>query len=258
VTLWQAVVMGIIQGLGEFLPISSSGHLVLAPWFFDWQDPGLTFDIALHAGTLLAVVIYFHQDWLNLIQGTISGKDRKSRRIFWLLVLATLPAAFCGYMFNDLIEMKARSPILIGFMLIIFGLLLHLADKQQQSQKLDNMKVREALFIGLAQAIALIPGVSRSGVTITAARLCSYTREEAARFSFLLSTPVILGATLLSLTELNPGEINLPFICGIIVSCLVGMLSISVLLKIVKRYSLNVFVGYRILLGAVIIFLYLL
>ena len=256
-TLWQAVIMGIIQGLGEFLPISSSGHLLLVPWFFEWQDPGLTFDIALHAGTLLAVVIYFHKDWLSLLRAAFSNKDHKRRRIFWLLVLATIPAAVSGFLFKDIIESKARSPVLIGLMLIVFGLFLYFADKHKQTRKLTTMTVREALFIGIAQALALIPGVSRSGVTITAARLFSYTRDDAARFSFLLSTPVIFGATLLSITDLKPGEINMPFIGGIVVSCLVGMLSISVLLKIIKRHSLNIFVGYRILLGAFIIFGYL-
>lgn len=255
-SIWQAVMMGIIQGLGEFLPISSSGHLILAPWLFDWEVPGLTFDIALHVGTLLAVLLYFWKDWVNLIKAALIGGDNENRRVFWFLVLASIPAAVVGTLFDDIIENALRSPLIVGIMLILFGVFLYYADKNRQIRKLDSMTLRDALLIGVAQAIALIPGVSRSGVTITTARLFSYTREEAARFSFLLSTPVIFGAAILKMAQLNPGEINLPFIIGVLVSGIVGLLCISLLLKFLKKCSFKIFVGYRIMLGILIILLY--
>lgn len=255
-TIWQAIIMGIIQGLGEFLPISSSGHLVLAPWLFKWEVPGLTFDVALHMGTLLAVLLYFWRDWLNLFKAAFAGKDFNNRRIFWFLVIGSIPAAIAGLLLEDIIENTLRSPLIIGFMLILFGIFLYYSDKNLQARKLDSMTWQDALLIGIAQAIALIPGVSRSGVTMTAARLFSYTREEAARFSFLLSTPVIFGAGVLKMTQINPTEINLPFMTGILASCLVGLFSIAFLLKFLRNYGFKLFVGYRIFLGLLIIFLY--
>jgi len=255
-SVWQAVIMGIIQGLGEFLPISSSGHLVLAPWLFDWEVPGLTFDVALHIGTLLAVIMYFWKDWLRLFNAALTGRDKDNRKIFWYLVIGSVPAAVAGLMFNDIIENVLRSPIIVAVMLIVFGLFLYFADRNRQIRKLDSMTLRDALFIGFAQAIALIPGVSRSGVTMTAARMFSYTREEAARFSFLLSTPVIFGAAVISMRGLNPGDLNTPFIVGILVSCIIGLLSISVLLKFIRTSSFKIFVVYRIILGIAIFFLY--
>lgn len=253
---WQAIMMGIIQGLGEFLPISSSGHLVLAPWLFDWEVPGLTFDIALHMGTLFAVLLYFWKDWIKLFHAAITGKNKENRRVFWYLVFASLPAAVVGVLFNDIIENTLRSPLIVGFMLIIFGIFLYISDKTRQIRRLDSMNLRDALFIGIAQSIALIPGVSRSGITMTAARMFSYTREEAARFSFLLSTPVIFGAGVLAMSDLNLADINTPFIMGVIASAIVGVLCISFLMRFIKRSSFNIFVGYRIILGLAILFLY--
>lgn len=255
-SIWQAVVMGIIQGLGEFLPISSSGHLVLVPWIFKWEVPGLTFDVALHMGTLLAVLLYFWRDWIELLKAAVTGKDAYYRRVFWLLVLATIPAAVVGFLFEDVIEQFLRSPFLTAVMLILFGLLLYASDKNRQIRRLDTMTLKDALVIGLAQCLALIPGVSRSGITMTAARGLSYTREEAARFSFLLSTPVIFGAGVLKLSNLSPAELNLPFIVGVVASCIVGIISISFLLNFLKRCSFKLFVGYRIILGLIIIALY--
>jgi len=255
VSIWQAVIMGLIQGLGEFLPISSSGHLVLAPWIFNWEVPGITFDVALHMGTLAAVLLYFWRDWIKLLKAALSGKDKENQRVFWYLVIGSIPAAAVGFLFDDVIENLLRSPVIVGFMLILFGIFLFLSDKTRQVRRLDSMNLRDALLIGAAQAIALIPGVSRSGVTITAARLFSYTREEAARFSFLLSTPVIFGAGVLKMTHLHPGDINPAFISGVLVSAIVGLLSISFLLQFIKRSSFALFVGYRIILGLLIIFL---
>ena len=253
---WQAIMMGVIQGLGEFLPISSSGHLVLAPWLFEWQVPGLTFDVALHMGTLLAVLLYFWKDWLNLFRAALTGNNRDNQKLFWYLVFASLPAAVIGVLFNDIIENILRSPLIVGIMLIVFGIILYVADKNRQIRRLDSMTLRDAILIGCAQAIALIPGVSRSGITMTAARMFSYTREEAARFSFLLSTPVIFGAGVLEMSHLSIAEIDFPFVIGVLTSAVVGLLCISFLMQFIKRCSFSIFVGYRILLGSVIILMY--
>lgn len=252
---FHAILMGIIQGLGEFLPISSSGHLVLAPWLFDWNVPGLTFDVALHMGTLAAVVVYFWKDWLSLFGAAITGRDKEKRRIFWFLVLGSIPAAITGLLFHDIIEQTMRAPVITGIMLIVFAFLLYWADRKKQIRHLDTMTVRDALIIGIAQAVALIPGVSRSGITMTAARWFAFTREEAARFSFLLSTPVIFGAGLVEMSGVNPAEINTAFVLGVLVSGFVGLVSISFLLKFLRTFSFTIFVGYRVILGTVIILL---
>jgi len=252
---FHAILMGIIQGLGEFLPISSSGHLVLAPWLFDWDVPGLTFDVALHMGTLAAVIVYFWKDWLSLFQAAITGRDKEKRKIFWLLVLGSIPAAIIGLFFHDIIEQAMRAPVITGIMLIVFACLLYWADRKKQIRHLDTMTVRDALVIGIAQAVALIPGVSRSGITMTAARWFAFTREEAARFSFLLSTPVIFGAGLVQLSGVNSAEINTAFILGVLVSGIVGLVSISFLLKFLRTFSFTIFVGYRVILGTAIILL---
>ncbi|MFA6809269.1 MAG: undecaprenyl-diphosphatase UppP [Eubacteriales bacterium] len=255
--VWQAIVMGIIQGIGEFLPISSSGHLVLLPWLFDWTVPGITFDVALHMGTLLAVLVYFWKDWLKLLTSAVTGKNDDYRKIFWYLVVATIPAGVAGFFMEDLIQNIFRSPIIIGIMLIVFGLFLYFADKKTQLRKLESMNLPDALVIGIAQCMALVPGVSRSGVTMTAARMLSYSREEAARFSFLLSTPVIFGAGVFELSKINPAEFNTAFIAGILVSAIVGLASITFLLRYLKSSDFKIFVGYRIILGLIIIGLYL-
>jgi undecaprenyl-diphosphatase len=258
VSIWQAIIMGLVQGLGEFLPISSSGHLILVPWIFNWPEPGLTFDVALHIGTLLAVVLYFWRDWLNLFAAAITGRNKENRRIFWYLVFGSIPAAVIGYLFDDFIEKALRSPLIIGGTLIVFGLFLYLSDRNKELRSLDSMNLYDALLIGVAQAIALVPGVSRSGITITAARMFSYKREDAARFSFLLSTPVIFGAGILKMAHLSLSEVTAPFLTGVLVSAVVGLLCISFLLRFVKKASFKVFVGYRVILGLVIIVLFFL
>lgn len=254
-SVWQAIVMGIIQGLGEFLPISSSGHLVLVPWLLGWDVPGINFDIALHIGTLIAVLFYFWQDWLKLISAAVTRRNKEHAKLFWLLVIASIPAALAGLLFKDPIENSLRSPVIVGLMLIIFAFILYFSDKKKQIRSLDSMTIKDALFIGVAQAISLIPGVSRSGITMTVARLFSYSREEAARFTFMLSTPVIFGAGLMSIQDTTLSQITLPFIVGVVVSAIIGLLSISFLLKFLKKHSFNIFVGYRLLLGALIIML---
>lgn len=251
----EALILGIVQGLGEFLPISSSAHLVLIPWLLGWKDPGLTFDVALHMGTLLAVVLYFWRDWLSLFRGAIQAKPSVEKRLFWYLVIATLPGAAIGYMLEDKAETIFRNPLLIGIMLIIMGILLFLGDRQRQLRTLDTMTFTDAILIGLSQALAIIPGVSRSGSTMTVARWLALTREDAARFSFLMSTPIVLGAGILSMRDLQFSDITLSFLIGVFTSFLVGILSISFLLKYLKRSDFKVFVGYRFLLGVTVILL---
>ena len=248
-TILQAVILGIVQGLGEFLPISSSAHLIIVPWLFHWSDPGLTFDVALHMGTLLAVVIYFWQDWLNLIRAALSGKRSEEKRLFWYLVIATVPGAFFGFLLEDKAATVFRAPLLIGIMMIVMGIILYVADRRQQVRRIDTMTVSDAILIGLSQALAIIPGVSRSGSTMTAARLLSMTRADAARFSFLMSTPIIFGAGLLKLRHLTAAAINAPFIAGVLSSFIVGILSISFLLRYLRNNNFKLFVGYRLIVG---------
>ncbi|WP_407308591.1 undecaprenyl-diphosphatase UppP [Desulfosporosinus sp. SB140] len=252
-SVFHALVLGIVQGLGEFLPISSSAHLVLIPWLFGWEDPGLTFDVALHMGTLLAVVLYFWKDWLRLIQAVFQRKASDEKRIFWYLVVATIPGGLFGLALEKKAETTFRSPLLIGIMMIVMGILLYLADRKRQIRKMDTMTMADALWIGLSQALAIIPGVSRSGSTMTTARFLDIKREDAARFSFLMSTPIILGAGVLKLRHLTMAAINLPFAVGVISSFIVGIISISFLLQYLKTSNFGLFVGYRFLIGVIVI-----
>jgi undecaprenyl-diphosphatase len=252
-TVLHALILGIVQGLGEFLPISSSAHLVLIPWLFGWNDPGLTFDVALHMGTLLAVVLYFLQDWVRLIKAALGRQASDDKRIFWYLVLATIPGGLFGLAFEEKAETVFRAPLLIGIMLIVMGILLYLADKKRQLRKMDTMTMADAIWIGLSQALAIIPGVSRSGSTMTTARFLGLTREDAARFSFLMSTPIILGAGVLKLRHLTMASIDLPFSVGVITSFVVGILSISFLLRYLKTSNFGLFVGYRFIIGFIVI-----
>jgi len=253
VTVIHALILGIVQGLGEFLPISSSAHLVLVPWLFGWEDPGLTFDVALHMGTLFAVVLYFWKDWVKLFKAALSKGASDDKRIFWYLVVATIPGALFGLALEKKAETVFRSPLLIGIMMIVMGILLYFADKKREIRTLNTMTLKEAIWIGLSQALAIIPGVSRSGSTMTTARFFTLTREEAARFSFLMSTPIILGAGVLKLRHLTMASINLPFSVGVITSFVVGISSISFLLKYLKTNNFRLFVGYRFVIGVIVI-----
>lgn len=250
----EAVVLGLVQGLGEFLPISSSAHLVLTPWFFGWPDPGLSFDVALHIGTLAAVLAYFWHDWIVLARDGLTGRRTQAGRMFWCLVVATIPGAAFGFAFEEYISTVFRNPILIGIMLIIMGFVLYLADRYFPSSKgMDQLGWRESIWIGISQAFAMIPGVSRSGVTMSAGRLLGLNRETSARFSFLLSTPIIVGAGLIQVRHLSPGDLTIPFVAGILVSAAVGYLSIKFLLRFLVTNNFFIFVAYRFILGAAVI-----
>lgn len=255
----QALVLGLVQGLGEFLPISSSAHLVLIPWLFHWPDPGLSFDVALHLGTLLAVVSYFWRDWLDLIRhGLGSGFKTRQGKIFWYLVIATIPGAIIGALLEKKVETTFRSPFIIGTMLILMGLVLYSADRfGRKRQKSEGISFYQSLTIGISQVLAVIPGVSRSGITISSGLFLGLTREDAARFSFLLSTPIITGAGLLKLKDLGSETFQLPFIVGIITSAVVGFLVIGLLLRWLRKSSFLPFVWYRLFLGLSVIALFL-
>lgn len=257
-TLFQAIILGLVQGLGEFLPISSSAHLVLVPWMFNWHDPGLSFDVALHMGTLLAVIIYFWRDWLNLIKGGLSGTKTKDGRLFWYLVASSIPGAAIGFLLEDYAETAFRTPLLIAVMLIVMGAILYLADqKSRKVTEIEDISLKTSLLIGLSQALAIIPGVSRSGITMTTGLLTGLTRESSARFSFLLSTPIIMGAALVKLPEVlnTPGMFNTNFVAGIAVAAISGLASIYVLLRYVQSKSFLPFAWYRFALGAIVILL---
>lgn len=257
---FHALALGILQGLTEILPISSSAHLILVPWLFGWPESGLTFDVALHLGTLVALVLYFRHDVAELVANAASGLTRglgeQSTRLPYYIAAATVPAAIVGKAFEAPIEEFFRSSItLIAVLMIAFGLVLAFADTTGSKRwRMDRMDLKAAMIIGVAQCLALIPGVSRSGVTIVAALFLGFNRETAARFSFLLSLPVVAGAATLKLGHLvthgiPAGELT-PLLIGIASSAIVGYFSIALLLRLVQRRSLYPFVWYRLIVGA--------
>ena len=262
----QALFLGILQGLTEFLPISSSAHLILVPWFFGWQNSlvdSLTFDVALHAGTLVAILWYFRREWKDLIWGFFrifrEGRvnDFQGNLIVYIL-LATIPAGVAGVLLEKTVEKSFRNPALIVLPLVVVSFLMIFAEyRNRSSQSLEKLNLKDAMIIGIAQAIALLPGVSRSGITITTGLLRGYRREAATRFSFLLSTPAIAGAVILQLRHLLSVERAdwMLFALGFVSSALVGYLAIAFLMRYVRLHTLNVFAVYRFALAAVIIFL---
>ena len=266
----QAIVLGIVQGLAEFLPISSSAHLILVPWVLGWDDPGLAFDVALHWGTLFAVLFVFWRDWIRLIgAGLRSLGDRRfletsDRRLFWSLVVASIPGAIVGKLLGDKAEDTLRSPLLIAVTMSVMGVLLWWADKAGRKDKLaEQMTPGQALSIGVAQAFALIPGVSRSGSTITLGLALGYSREAIARFSFLMSTPIIFGAGLLKfpkmLREMHSGASPLGWdglAAGCIASAIVGAFVIRGLLAYLRTRTFAVFAVYRLLVSVGILVLW--
>lgn len=253
----QGAILGVIQGLGEFLPISSSGHLVLLPAIADWEYQGLDFDVALHLGTLIAVLIYFRKDIVQLLKALVSSvKDESlegdpNRKLVWFLGLGTIPAVTFGLLFKDQIETVVRSPIVVALALILMGGLLWYADwSGKKNRKLTKITWKHTVLIGCFQALALIPGVSRSGATITAGLLLGYNRKESAKFSFLLAIPVIVGATMLSVVDfVQNGGITVGMVVGTVVSAIVGYFAIWFLMKLVQTRGYFGFVVYRFLLG---------
>lgn len=252
--IYQALILGIVQGLTELLPISSSAHLTIIPWIFNWNIPE-AFDVALHFGTLLAIVLYFFKDWMELIKGGYKYVVKKEKtvqgRMFWYIVLATIPGGIVGYLLDHFLNGVLNRPIIIAIALIVMGIILYVVDKNAKSKvKYEEMTLKQTFLIGVSQALAFIPGVSRSGITITTARAMGVTREAAAKYTFLLSTPIVFAATVLKFKDF---VFNLPFIVGVVSSFIVGLLVIKFLLKYLQKGSFKVFAIYRVIAGIVII-----
>jgi undecaprenyl-diphosphatase len=271
-TTLQALVMGIVQGLTEFLPVSSSGHLIIVPFLAGWHDPFITslaFSVMLHIGTLAALLVYFRADWLRLVPaGLAAVRDRSfagdpNRRLAWLLVASAVPAAIAGLLLNDLIATAFREVGLVAVTLVIGGAILWFADRRgARTRDLDGVTLPIAVAIGAAQALALVPGISRSGISISAARLAGLDRPAAARFSFLMATPVTAGAALFELRSLAAGEAGVdmslgPLVVGMIAAFVSGAVAIGVLLRYLRTSSLAVFVWYRLLLAATVVVVWL-
>lgn len=264
--IYQAVILGIVQGLGEFLPISSSAHLALMPWAFGWQDPGLSFDVALHWGTLAAVLAVFWRDWIRLISAGLFGKGAATdKQLFWGLVVSSIPGAIIGKLLDKWAEANLRAPLLIAATLAALGIILWLADRVgRKNRTLEQMTLPRAFSIGVAQAAALIPGVSRSGSTITLGLFEDFTRDEIAKFSFLMSTPIIFGAGLVKLPhmlrEMRAGESPVSWAglaAGFFAAAIVGTLVIRWMLDYLRRRTYAVFAWYRLALAAAVVALWL-
>jgi undecaprenyl-diphosphatase len=271
-SLFHAIIMALVQALTEFLPVSSTAHLILFPWLLHWQDPGLAFDVALHAGTLVALVMYFFKDWLTLAVCGLGGKYpanapgeevEQHRRMFWYMVLGTIPAGIAGVLFHHQIEETLRQPKIVGFSLVIVALLMWWADSRSNlSRKLEESNLGDAATMGTAQALALWPGVSRSGITITAGLFRGLTRAAATRFSFLLSVPAIAGAVVMELPKLikmhKAGGLDLPLstlAVSIVVSGVAGYFVIAFFLRYLQTRTLKVFVVYRLVFGIIVLLL---
>ncbi|HET9407122.1 MAG TPA: undecaprenyl-diphosphatase UppP [Candidatus Sulfotelmatobacter sp.] len=279
--IYQAIVLALVQGIAEFLPISSSAHLIIVRRLLGWNELSpaheLSFDVALHFGTLLSVIFYFRRTWFQIVRAALGGKvvrfsesssadtnltaeeQKEERMLLWFLAIATIPGAIAGKLLEHSAEDYFREHIfLIATALIVVALLMWLGEKVGQLQKpLTRISFVDSLIVGVAQAFALIPGVSRSGSTITAGLFCNMTREAAVRFSFLLSTPIIAGAALVKAHELHkeglPAGMHAPFLVGILVSAIVGYAAIAWLIRYLQSNSLRLFVIYRIIAGVVVI-----
>ena len=257
--IYQSIILGIVQGLTELLPISSSAHLKLIPWIFNWTVTE-SFDVALHLGTLLAITIFFFKDWLGLIKGgyeqVIKKKKSTEGKIFWYIVAVTIPTGIISLVLDEFSEVICEKfgieMILIAIALIVLGIVLYIVDKKSASEvKYEDMTFKQSFLIGISQAIAAaFPGTSRSGITMTVARSLKIDRESAAKYSFLLSTPIILAAVLVSITEF---ELSLAFLLGVLSSFLVGIVVIKFLLDYLKKGSFKIFAIYRVVLGLLVI-----
>jgi undecaprenyl-diphosphatase len=255
-TVFQALVLGLVQGLSEFLPISSSAHLALTPWVFGWPQPGLAFDVALHLGTLIALVWFFWSEWMRLARSLFSIVRKRrvetegERRVLWV-TLATIPGGLAGYLLQDYAKTIFRNPALIGVMIIGMGIVLWAVDRFAKSDRaLETMTLKDAIVVGVAQMFAIIPGVSRSGSTITAGRALAFSREGAAVFSFLMSLPIITAAVIFEGRHAIEHGITAPLVVGVLASAVSGWLAISVLLKFIARNSYGIFAVYRLIIGA--------
>ena len=259
----RTIILGIIQGIGEFLPISSSAHLILVPYLFGWSQSSMAFDIALHFGTLAAVLVIFCKDWWDLFIGAVNKvtkkKDSFDNKMFWYLVAATVPGALIGFLLDDIVENVFRENIvLIASSLAIMGILIYLGDKwADKHYKLEtdfeHISFKQAFVIGLSQSLAIIPGFSRSGTTILTARLMGLSKSAATKFTFLLSVPIIAGATILEVGNL---ELSIETFMGVFIAFVVGIFSIKFLLNYIKKHDFSVFAVYRVVFAIIILVKY--
>ena len=267
--IYQAIILGIVQGLTELLPISSSAHLNLFPWLFNWGEMNASFDVALHIGTLLAILIFFFKDWIELIKGGFNQVVKKEKttngKIFWYIVISTIPAGILCLILDKVsskivetlstklaITQISVEMFMISIALIVMGIILYIVDKKSKSNvKYENITLKQSILISVSQAIAAaFPGVSRSGITMTIARTLKIDRESAAKYSFLLATPIVAAA---ALYEMKHFVFDLSFFIGILVSFVVGMFVIKFLLNYLKKGSFKVFARYRVILGIIIL-----
>jgi len=263
--LLQSIILGAIQGITEFFPISSTAHLVLLPWLFSWTDQGLPFNVALHMGSLIAIIYYFWRDWIliikeflqSVLKGSFEGRPNGKTGLY--LVIATVPGALAGLLFEEYAAGLLRHPLSIAFSLSFFGVILYFSDRVSKKNKtVGEMNIVDCIIIGLSQALAIIPGVSRAGITITGAMFRNLNREEAAKFSFLLGAPLIAGAGVFEARHLEYSAVmSVPFIAGVLASAVFAFLAIKYLLRFVRKSSYTVFVIYRLGLAVLIAFLYL-
>lgn len=259
----HSLILGVVQGVAEFLPISSTAHLILIPYFAGWSDPGLAFDVALHLGTLIAVLAFFWRDWVKIFSAAkISlnkGLYNFRKEVLFYLIIGTIPGALLGALFEKKVETIFRSPLLIAFALIFAGIVLYWADKRFKGRKnIADVNLKDSVLIGLAQAIAIVPGISRSGATISAGLWRGFDKISAARFSFLLSTPIIAGAALLKLPHLFKHGFNTFVVVGILSSAISGFFAIKYLLKYLEKHGYRIFFLYRLILGITVILFYFL
>jgi len=254
--IFHALVLGIVQGLTELLPISSSAHLFLIPWVFNWEVPEY-FDVALHFGTLLAIGIFFFKDWIELIKGgykkAVKKEDSTEGRMFWYIVIATIPGGAIGFLLDHFAEGLLTNQFIIATALIVMGIILYIVDKNSKSEtEYKDMNFKQTFLIGLSQALAFIPGVSRSGVTMTTARAMGIKRESAAKYSFMLSAPIVLAATAYKFKDF---VFNWPFLVGVLSSFIVGIIVIKFLLNYLQKGSFKGFALYRIVIGLIVLIL---
>lgn len=256
-SILQAIIYGIVQGITEFLPISSTAHLDLLPWIFGWQQPGNVFDVALHFGTAFAVIVFFFKDWICLIKAGFTKPQSQDGKLFWFLVIATIPGAAAGVLLDK--YMGNFSPLLTGILLIIIGIILYACDRIGSSDiHLENMGLKRSVIVGIAQVLAIIPGVSRSGITMSVGRAAGVDRASIAKFTFLLSTPIILGDAVFHAKDLPGVQIDfLSFIIAIATAAVVGILAIRFLLNYLKTRSFLAFTIYRFVFGSFVIALFL-
>src|SRR5262245_26840846 len=266
--VFQAFVLGVVQGLTEFLPISSSGHLIIVPALMGWDDPfieSLAFSVMLHVATLLALLVYFREDWLRLIPAGLAAlRDRSfkgdpDRRLAWLLAASTIPAVIAGVALNDLIETTFREPRLVAVTLVVGAIILWIADQiGSRSRSMDSLSFPVAIGIGAAQALALVPGISRSGISISAGLFAGLDRESAARFAFLMATPITFGPGIWELRKILAGEAGVdlpivPLLVGMLGALIAGLAAIAFLMRYLRSHGLGIFVAYRLVLAAIVV-----